>query len=232
MTNVMPVQLNYSRYTGKKYDQDIVNAIPFHKEIHNEIVRYVASHYDPKMTYQILDLGVGTGITAAIVRDLLPCAHFDVIDFSEHMLEGARKRLGYSNTTFINGDYSTFRFRKKYDIIISVIGIHHQQGTGKKKLFKKIYSLLKSDGVFLFGDLMTSRNPRVAALNHVLHYHHLVENAVNRKTLSEWAHHHMFLNNLSPIEDQEEWLHTVGFAVQRLLSQWNTALLICKKRNH
>ncbi len=229
MTNVQSVQLNYSRYTRKKYDQDIVNAIPYHKEIHQKIAEYIGKNFDKKTSYTILDLGVGTGITSAIIRDLLPAAHIDVVDFSEHMLEGARQRLGNKNISYILGDYSKLRFVKKYDIVISVIGIHHQNSAGKKKIFKKIANLLKPSGVFLFGDLVTYRNRHIAALNHALHYHHLVEKAVSTKTLMEWAHHHMYLNDLAPIEDQEQWLKKTGLRARRLFLKFNTALLVCNK---
>lgn len=55
----------------------------------------------------------------------------------------------------------------------------------------------------------------------------LVEHATDEKTLTEWAHHHMFLNDLAPIEHQIEWLSKVGFKVQKDFLKMNTALLFC-----
>lgn len=229
MTNVTATQLNYTKCRRQKYDRDIVNAIPFHEELHQEIAQFISTHFDRNKTYRILDLGVGTGITAALVKKLLPHAHLDVVDFSPRMLEHARKRLGYKNVSFILGDYSKIRLKKKYDMIISVIGIHHQNTTGKKKIFKKIYNLLSEHGVFVFGDLVTHRHPKVAALNHALHYHHLVNMTDSKKTLTDWAYHHLYLNDLTPIEDLEQWLKTIGYHVTIALQKMNTALLICQK---
>lgn len=228
MTNVKAKDLNYDHYSSNKYDQDIVNSIPFHKDIHEEILKFIRKSYKADKKYHILDLGVGTGITSKLIQNELPKAEFDLNDFSEKMLAGAKKKFGKS-ARYILGDYSKIKFDSKYDMIISVIGIHHQNNKGKENLFKKIYSLLKPDGVFIFGDLVTHKDPKKASLNQALHFHHLVEKSANKKTLGEWAHHHYVLNDLAPIENQIEWLEKIGFKVKVILSKMNTALLICKK---
>ena len=229
MTNVKPSELNYDQYTTDKYDQDIVNSIPFHKELHEHITDFVKSNFDSAKEYEILDLGTGTGITTKLVRDLLPKAKIDVVDFSEQMIAGAKKKLGDKNVRYLFGDYADMTFDKQYDIVVSVIGIHHQNTEGKQKLFRKIHSLLKSGGVFIFGDLVTYADKHQAALNDALHYHHLVEHTTDEKTLTEWAHHHKFLNDLAPIESQIEWLSKIGFKTQKDFLKMNTALLLCFK---
>jgi len=227
-TNVKASDLNYDHYSTEKYDQDIVNSIPYHRELHKDIIAYVKKNYDSAKKYSILDLGVGTGITSKMIQDKLPQAEFDLVDFSRKMLSGAKKRFGKS-ANYIFGDFSKIKFTKKYDIIVSVIGIHHQNHKGKQSLFKKIYSLLKPGGVFIFGDLVTHKNPRKASLNQALHFHHLVEKSTDKKTLEEWAYHHYVLNDLAPIEDQIEWMKKIGFKIKIEMLQMNTALLICKK---
>ncbi len=229
-TNVKPSDLNYDHYTKNKYDRDIVVAIPFHREIHTKIARFVKSNYAADVPYDIVDLGVGTGITSGIIKSLLPQSNVDVVDFSEQMINGAKKRLGSRNVRYLIGDYATMRFDKKYDIVCSVIGIHHQSHAGKRKLFKKIHAMLKPGGIFIFGDLVTHRLPPIAALNHARHYHHLVANASNEKMLTEWAHHHMYLNNLATVEDQIEWLEEAGFSVKQEFLRLNTSLIFAKKQ--
>ncbi|MDP2736871.1 MAG: class I SAM-dependent methyltransferase [bacterium] len=227
-TNVKVADLNYDYYSMNKYDCDIVNSIPFYKELHEKIISYVRKNYGNDKNYAILDLGVGTGITSKLIQTELPKAEFDLNDFSEKMLSGAKKKFG-KTANYILGDYSKIKFNKKYDIIVSVIGIHHQNNKGKQLLFKKIYSLLRPDGIFIFGDLITYKDQKKAALNQALHFHHLVEKSTDRKTLEEWAHHHYVLNDLAPIEDQIEWLKKVGFKVKLEMLKINTALLICRK---
>lgn len=229
MINVKPSELNYDRYAADKYDRDIVNSIPYHKEVHERIAEFIGKRFDHKKEYSILDLGTGTGITAKLLQDLLPNATIEVVDFSEQMMEGAKKKLGSKNVRYLPGDYAAMAFDKTYDIVVSVIGIHHQNTGGKQALFQKICSLLKPGGCFIFADLVTYADKYDAARNNALHYHHLVEHATDEKTLTEWAHHHMFLNDLAPIEDQVDWLHADGFEVEKAFLKMNTALLFCLK---
>lgn len=228
MTNVEASDLNYDHYSADKYDRDIFNSIPFHKELHEQIIKFIRKNFDAKKEYLALDLGVGTGITSKMIWDELPKTKFDLVDFSNKMLAGAKKKFG-KNANYILGDYSTMKFDKKYDIIVAVIGIHHQSHKGKQTLFKKIYSLLNPGGFFIFGDLVTYKNLKKASLNQALHFHQLVEKSTDKKTLEEWAHHHYVLNDLAPIEDQIEWMKNIGFNVKTKMLKMNTALLICKK---
>jgi tRNA (cmo5U34)-methyltransferase len=229
-TNVEPSQLNFDHYTVDKYDRDIVNSIPFHHEIHGLIESYVREHFHPNEEYAVIDLGVGTAITSRIVKDALPRAHFDLVDFSRQMLEGAKRTMGRDHVHYILADYSEMGITKQYDIVISVIGLHHQNEQGKKKLFAKVYNMLRPGGVFILGDLVTYRDKYVAAANAARHYKELVDKSSDEATLSEWAYHHMFLNDPSPIEDQMEWLAESGFRqVSQTFLRMNTALVICRK---
>lgn len=234
MTNVRASQLNYDKYTAGKYDQDIVNSIPFHKEIHTLLVDFIANNFQVDNNYQLLDIGVGTGITSRLVKDQLPNSNLEVIDFSEQMLKGAKEKLG-NEVEYLLTDYSDYDFEdNKYDLVFSFIGLHHQNEKdsfgGSKKMFQKIYKLLKRDGFFVLGDLMTYRDLYDSALNHAKHYAQLVEKATDEQTLKEWSHHHMYLNHLAPIEDQIDWLEEVGFLVEEVFHKMNTGLLICKKK--
>jgi hypothetical protein len=113
---------------------------------------------------------------------------------------------------------------------MSVIGLHHQTDVGKLAMFTKIRNALSPEnGVFIFGDLVTFRDRKKAAKQAARHYWHLVEKAADGKVLEEWAEHHMFLNQLAPLEDQLEWLGVAGFTdVQVRFQQFQTALIIAK----
>ncbi len=143
-TNVKPSQLNYDEYAPARYDRDIANSVPFHREVHELVAGFISKEYGGSRRPQILDLGVGTGLTSSTIRGVLPAARFDVVDFSRKMLRGARERLGSNNVRYILGDYSRLQFDRRYDIVVSVIGMHHQTDEGKRVLFKKIHSLMTS----------------------------------------------------------------------------------------
>lgn len=225
-----PTDLNYHYYGKNRYDKDIVSAIPFHREIHESILKELRRRFRPDQAIRVLELGVGTGLTASLIRSAFPNAEFEVVDFSSTMLAHAKKRLGTKNITYRLGDFSKIRFHRPCDVVVAVIGIHHLSHSGKRHLFQKITRLLKPGGIFLFGDLMTCADEKNAAENSARHYHHLVEHAVTRTVLRDWAHHHLFLNNLATVESQEKWLRDIGCTVKRLFSQWNTVLLLATKQ--
>ena len=226
-TNVKPEDLNYDHYPTEKYDQDVMRSVPGHEKVHQIIDELVQSF--PKKP-RILELGVGTGLTAKRILEKFPKAHYTANDFSRTMLNGARKKLAEYDVDFIEGDYTQIEFPKQQDAVISVISIHHQAtDEDKKTLFKRIYDSLSEQGVFIFGDLVTYRAQKEAALNEARHFHHLVENAQDEKSLEEWAHHHKFINKLAPLEDQVEWLEKIGFRVEVRFQKYNTALIYAKK---
>ncbi|MAG60275.1 16S rRNA (cytosine(1402)-N(4))-methyltransferase [archaeon] len=229
-TNVKAEELNYDKYENKKYDDDIRRVIPGHEKLHQEIEKIVKEFSQKNKVEKIADLGVGTGLTAERILKIIPQASLTAVDFSEVMLSGAKKRLSKYQTKFILGDYAKEEFGKDFDIIESVIGIHHQNHEGKRKLFKKIFNSLKDGGIFIFGDLVTYKDEHVAKVNDEKHYAFLVKNATDKKTLEEWTHHHKFLNDLAPIEDQVNWLKEAGFSsVDIKFQELNTALILAQK---
>ena len=230
-TNVKPDELNYDHYETKKYDEDIVRSIPGHEELHRHIDQIIQRDYISREKTKVLELGVGTGLTAERILRQIPNAEYTAVDFSEQMLAGARRRLSQYKIKFVNGDYSQIELPTNNDLVVSVVGIHHQEtDADKKSLFQRIYDSLNETGAFIFGDLVTYRNSEEATLNEARHFHHLVENAQNEESLREWVHHHKFLNKLAPLEDQVEWLRGVGFReVTAVYQKFNTALIYARK---
>jgi tRNA (cmo5U34)-methyltransferase len=170
---------------------------------------------------------VGTGLTSERILRAFPVSTYTGIEYSENMLTGARKRLAPYDSTLICGDYTEGDLPTGNDLVVSVIGIHHQEtDDDKKRLFGRIYDSLADEGHFVFGDLVTYRDPAEAALNEARHYHNLVTNVEDETLLREWAHHHKFLNCLAPLEDQVNWLREVGFRqVDVVYTKFNTALI-------
>jgi len=85
-TNVKASDLNYDRYTSSAYDRDIVNSIPFHKALHQHLISYVTKKFAKKEKVEMIDLGVGTGITSKLIQDSVKNLHIDAVDFSQQML--------------------------------------------------------------------------------------------------------------------------------------------------
>jgi len=229
-TNVAPEDLNYDRYETEKYDDDIRRSIPGYEEMHKEIDDVVTEYVENNKVDNVLDLGVGTGLTAERLLKFTPDATLTAVDFSAQMMKGAEKRLTYAKAKFLIGDYSEIDFGKDYEVVVSVIGLHHQNDEGKKKMFQRIYDALKPGGIFIFGDLVTYKDPKKATTNEEKHFQFLRENARDEQSLKEWEEHHREKNLLAPIEDQIEWLKEAGFSeVEVKFEHLNTALIVAKK---
>lgn len=229
-TNVCASDLNYDKYANKTYDDNIKRSIPWHDELHNVIEKIIYEFSSNHKVKKILDLGIGTWLTSEKILKSVPNASLFAIDFSEQMMNWAKKRLSKYKVSYIVGDYSELDFGTNFDIVVSVISIHHQNNRGKKRLFKKIFNCLCPKGIFIFGDLVTYHDRKKAASNDAKHYHYLVENIHDEQSLQERTYHHKFLNLLTPIEEQIKWLEEAWFSkVEVKYEYFNTALIIATK---
>jgi tRNA (cmo5U34)-methyltransferase len=99
----------------------------------------------------ILDLGAGTGLLSAFVRERLPQTSLHLIDNSEPMLAQARTRFdGVQRITFELADYTKAPLPEAhYDAAVSALSIHHLSDEAKQRLFARILPALKPGGLFV-----------------------------------------------------------------------------------
>ena len=106
---------------------------------------------------RFLDLGCGDGILGAAILGRYPQSHGILADFSEPMLDQARKSLqGYaSQFEFMNVDYADSGWVRQvqtgaaFDAIVSGYSIHHQPDKRKKEIYAEIFGLLRPGGWFV-----------------------------------------------------------------------------------
>ena len=145
-TNVRPEQLSYHNHPDL-YDRDILAAIPGYKEVHDKMVAAAVNEFRSRPysgnpnPIRILELGVGTGLTAERLLSVLPKAHLTGIDFSRAMLDKAVQRLEKYDAKLILGDHADCPFEEVgmhegYDLVVAAFGIHHQTNEGKRQLFE------------------------------------------------------------------------------------------------
>lgn len=224
-TNIDPEDLHYDHSPTELYDEEIKRVIPGWEALHQCIEHLLRRE---PLGAHILELGVGTGLTAQRVLQTLPRTQYSAIDFSEQMLAGARERLRPYNVTYINGDYAEIALPQN-NLVVSVIGMHHQgSDTAKQRMFQRIYD--STEGGFVFGDLFTYRDRLETERSQRLHYQFLEDHARDRTTLEAWVHHQRNLNVLANLEDQVQWLKEVGFReVSVLFRMYLTALVYAKR---
>lgn len=131
--------------TAATYDPARAKLIPCFAELYGTTVSLL-----PEGTDQVLDLGAGTGLLSAFVRERFPEAHLHLIDQSEPMLTQARQRFEHDpKAVFTLGDYTACPWRTSYDAVVSALSIHHLGDDRKRTLFARIHTALQPGGVFL-----------------------------------------------------------------------------------
>jgi len=137
------------------YLEQMLAEIPGYAELEDA----VAAATDGLEPRRVLELGTGTGETAVRILAKHPEAEWVGIDASEAMLEHARRRLPQA-------ELRTARLEDAlpegpFDLVVSVLAIHHLPGDGKRDLFTRV-SRLSHD--FVFGDVVVPERPEDAVI--------------------------------------------------------------------
>jgi tRNA (cmo5U34)-methyltransferase len=109
---------------------------------------------------RILELGTGTGETARRVLARHRGASLVGIDESADMLAVARQALP-------DADLRVARLQDplpagRFDLVVSVLAVHHLDGTQKAGLFRRIAAVLEPGGRFVLGDVVVPEDPAAA----------------------------------------------------------------------
>ncbi len=96
----------------------------------------------------ILDIGCNTG---SMIMYKLFNHNADGIDYNYSCIDVAnyiKKKFNFQKCNFIIGDFNTYNFNKKYDVILSLANHHTYDGgiTNTKIYFDKIKTILNSSG--------------------------------------------------------------------------------------
>ena len=106
---------------------------------------------------RVLDLGSGAGNDCFVARSLTgETGHVTGLDFTPPMLlkaEENRKKLGYDNVEFINGDIEEMPLPdNSYDVVLSNCVLNLVPD--KQKAFSEIFRVLRSGGHFCVSDVV------------------------------------------------------------------------------
>lgn len=193
---------------SRKYDDQRRKFIPCFDDFYGISVSMASA--DAKNP-GILDVGAGTGLLSAFLMEKYPGASFTLIDISEKMLDMAKERFtGNSNVKYIAADYSRYDFAEKYDMVVSALSIHHLEDEEKKDLYKKSYSILKDNGVFINADQVHGETPFIENLNKTT-WRQYVENSGLTEEEIMAGYERTKLDKDSKLDLQLDWLKEAGF---------------------
>jgi SAM-dependent methyltransferase len=206
---------------AKLFLEDVRGGIPLAAEQIDVLLR-VVRHAIPAVE-RLLDLGCGDGILGRAVMGEYPEASGVFLDFSEHMIEAARKKADIRRATFVVQDLGVKTWLKSvtgpFDLVLSGLAFHHLPDERKKGLYQDIFDLLKPGGLFLNLEHVSPRSAWAKEafddlfVDSLWSHHQKVGGTKTRDAVAEeWYHRpDKTENTLTPVEVQCQWLQEIGF---------------------
>jgi tRNA (cmo5U34)-methyltransferase len=208
---------------AKLFIEDVRGGIPLAAEQIDVSLR-VVRHAIPKVD-RLLDLGCGDGILGRAVLAEYPKATSVFLDFSEHMIEAAKKQTDNQRAVFIVQDLATKDWIQSvsshapFDLVLSGFAIHHLSDERKRELYQEIFDLLIPGGLFLNLEHVAPRSEwaRTAFdemfVDSLWSHHQKLGGKKTREEIDkQWYHRPDKAENiLAPVEIQCQWLKEIGF---------------------
>jgi tRNA (cmo5U34)-methyltransferase len=193
--------------TASTYDRDRSLLIPGCDQFYGWAVNLI-----PRRAKTILDLGAGSGLLSVLIRNRFPEADIHLIDFSEPMLELARKRFaGDLKATFHQSDYLADALQQQVCVVVSSLSIHHLDNEGKQEVFRKAHAALKPNGVFVNADQVAGPTPALDARYKALWLDQVRAAGATEQQITD-SFFRQQEDRCSPVEDQLKWMRDAGFA--------------------
>jgi tRNA (cmo5U34)-methyltransferase len=155
----------------------------------------------PISAKRVLDLGTGDGRLLALVKLNNPLIIGIALDFSDPMIEQAKKRFANDQkVSIIKHDFSLplpAEQLGRFDAVVSSLAIHHLTHSRKKQLYTEIFHLLNPKGIFCNLEHVSSATENL---------HRKFVKAIGWTPQMEDPS-----NKLLDVHTQLQWLREIGF---------------------
>jgi L-threonylcarbamoyladenylate synthase len=141
------------------YARTIRTEISAYDELQQRVVSATASG-----ARRILELGTGTGETAARLLAQHPDARLAGVDGNEAMLAAARARLPAERVELRHQRLEDPLPEGPFDLVASSLAIHHLEADAKADLFARVARVLEPGGRFVIGDVVVPDDPADAVI--------------------------------------------------------------------
>lgn len=182
----------------ESYLEEIRAEIPRYEELQDRVVDATLG----MRVRRVLELGVGTGETARRVLAVHPAAVLVGVDGSTEMLSAARAALPSERVDLRPGRLEDPLPTGGFDLVVSVLAVHHLQPDGKKALFRRIAAAVSTRGRFVLGDVVVPERPEDAVIP--------LEDGFDFP---------------DPVADQLSWLADTGFSTEVVWSWKDLAVV-------
>jgi tRNA threonylcarbamoyl adenosine modification protein (Sua5/YciO/YrdC/YwlC family) len=137
-------------FSPGSYAEMIRADIPGYERFQDELVSVSGAG-----ALRLLELGTGTGETAARLLEHHRDAFLVGVDESEAMLSAARERLPGARVALQVSRLQDPLPEGPFDIVASALCVHHLVGAEKRSLFARVREALGSGGRFVLADVVT-----------------------------------------------------------------------------
>jgi tRNA (cmo5U34)-methyltransferase len=178
---------------------------------------------------RILDLGAGTGLLSARVREAFPDARLELLDASQPMLAEARGRLGASVAAVHVQDMADALPEGPFDAVVSALAIHHLPDADKRTLMKRVHDALRPGGWLVNAEQVTAPSPGLSAV-YVARWIADCRALGASEAEIDGARDRMRLDRCSDVESQLRWLREAGFVTADCVyKRWRFAVITAER---
>jgi tRNA (cmo5U34)-methyltransferase len=193
--------------TASDYDRERALLIPGCDSFYRWAVDLI-----PAGAKSIIDLGAGSGLLTERVRERFPHARIELIDFSEAMLDLARKRLGDDpNLRYTVADYATDPLPGSVCSIVSSLSIHHLEHAAKRELFGRVFASLKPRGVFVNAEQVGGPTEQLDQRYRALWLDQVRAAGATEQQIADSLYRQQ-QDRCADVEQQLDWMRAAGFA--------------------
>lgn len=147
------------------------------------------------------------------IKERFPNAKIICIDLAEKMIEMAKIKLaGYDDISYRVLDFRDFEFeKKKHDLVVSSLALHHLTDEAKKQFYKRIYNALSSGGVFYNADIVLGSSNKLQGVYMEKWINYMNKKISMKKIESKWLPKYDEEDIPAKLIDQMDWLRDIGF---------------------
>ncbi|BBO68475.1 SAM-dependent methyltransferase [Desulfosarcina alkanivorans] len=195
---------------ARKYDGNRRKVIYCFDDFYGTLLDLIP--FAPADRFSFLDLGAGTGLVSALIRERFTRAEAHLLDNSEKMLTLARERFsGETGVDFYVRDYAREELPGPHPLIVSAMSVHHLSDSEKQRLVQRVFERLTPGGYFIHAELALGATPATEALYQSFWRRHLGSTDIEKEALDA-IYQRMACDRPATLDHQLAWMRAAGFA--------------------